>query len=580
MKIPAAAIAQHIAVLGKTGSGKTYAAKGIVEGLLESRRQVCIIDPTGAWWGLRSSADGKAAGYPVLVLGGDHGDLPLPALGGEAVARLIVEQGASLIADTSHMGVGERSRWFTGFATAIYRTIKSPLHLVLDEAHVFAPQGKVPDPETGKMLHAANALASGGRSRGIRLMMITQRPAKLHKDSLTCADTLIAMRMIAPQDREAVEAWILGCGDKAKGREVLDSLANLTKGEGWAWFPEGGFLQRGTFPRITTFDSSATPEDGQAVKAPKHAAEIDLASIREALAEAVKEAEANDPKLLKAELARLRAELAKAGKAAPATIDPGERERIESQARGRALSAFVPVHKQMLLSVQDIESQVGTLRAMHSSLGTLIESAAAKQSPARPVPSLNGHAPRNGVKEHPRIIPKSIPREPSEGISRPQQKLLDALAWFECAGLNAPSRTNVAAWANVSPRSSGFEKNVSTLRTAGLISYPGEGLLALTEEGRASADSGSIPPTLAALHAAWLQSPALSGPQRKLLGILIDAYPGGLDRESLAKSADVSALSSGFEKNVSTLSGLDLVVYPSPGFVEVNRSMLFPEGLS
>jgi DNA helicase HerA-like ATPase len=189
-------------VLGKTGSGKTFAAKAaIVEPLLERGRRVGIVDPTGAWWGLRSSRDGKGPGFPVLVLGGDHGDLPLPANGGAAVARLLVEQGVNLVADTSHLTVGERTRWFIDFAGTLYRANRAPLHLVLDEAHNFAPQGKVPDPDTGKMLHAANTLASGGRSRGIRLTMITQRPQKLHKDALTSADTLIAMRVLAPHDR-------------------------------------------------------------------------------------------------------------------------------------------------------------------------------------------------------------------------------------------------------------------------------------------------------------------------------------------------------------------------------------------
>lgn len=72
--IPPAALLQHVAILGKTGSGKTYAAKGIVEDLLRAGRRVCVLDPTGAWWGLRSSADGKAAGYPVIVLGGQDVD--------------------------------------------------------------------------------------------------------------------------------------------------------------------------------------------------------------------------------------------------------------------------------------------------------------------------------------------------------------------------------------------------------------------------------------------------------------------------------------------------------------------------
>lgn len=47
------------AFVGTTGSGKTYAAKGAVETMLAERRRVIIIDPTGAWYGLRSGADGK-----------------------------------------------------------------------------------------------------------------------------------------------------------------------------------------------------------------------------------------------------------------------------------------------------------------------------------------------------------------------------------------------------------------------------------------------------------------------------------------------------------------------------------------
>jgi hypothetical protein len=310
MKIPEAAQQQHIAVLGKTGSGKTFAIKGIVEHWLTSEQRVGIVDPTGAWWGLRSSKDGKGAGFPILVLGGDRGDLPLPALGGAAVARLLAEQGVNLVADTTLLTVGERTRWFTDFASTLYRANRGPLHLVIDEAHNFAPQGKVPDPDTGKMLHAANSLASGGRSRGIRLAMITQRPQKLHKDTLTSADTLIAMRVLAPHDRDAVKAWIDGCGDPAQGKEVLATLANMQRGEGWVWYPEGGFLERMKFPSIRTFDSSATPTDGGIVKAPKGAAEIDLTEIKAALAEAVKEAEANDPKILRGKIRDLEKQLA------------------------------------------------------------------------------------------------------------------------------------------------------------------------------------------------------------------------------------------------------------------------------
>lgn len=68
--IPSASLGQHIAVLGKTGSGKSYAIRGVVERLLDDKARACIIDPTGTWWGLKSSSTGKSAGYPVVIFGG------------------------------------------------------------------------------------------------------------------------------------------------------------------------------------------------------------------------------------------------------------------------------------------------------------------------------------------------------------------------------------------------------------------------------------------------------------------------------------------------------------------------------
>lgn len=114
--IPAKALDQHIGILGKTGSGKTFAAKGIVEGLLDRGRQACILDPTGAWYGLRLLADGKSKGWPIILLGGEHGDIPLSARSGEAVARLVTEQRASIVIDTSGLTVGEYTRFFIDFA--------------------------------------------------------------------------------------------------------------------------------------------------------------------------------------------------------------------------------------------------------------------------------------------------------------------------------------------------------------------------------------------------------------------------------------------------------------------------------
>jgi hypothetical protein len=540
MKIPEAAQQQHIAVLGKTGSGKTFAIKGIVEHWLTSEQRVGIVDPTGAWWGLRSSKDGKGAGFPILVLGGDRGDLPLPALGGAAVARLLAEQGVNLVADTTLLTVGERTRWFTDFASTLYRANRGPLHLVIDEAHNFAPQGKVPDPDTGKMLHAANSLASGGRSRGIRLAMITQRPQKLHKDTLTSADTLIAMRVLAPHDRDAVKAWIDGCGDPAQGKEVLATLANMQRGEGWVWYPEGGFLERMKFPSIRTFDSSATPTDGGIVKAPKGAAEIDLTEIKAALAEAVKEAEANDPKILRGKIRDLEKQLA-------------SRETVEKIVE-------VPVLKDAQIErLEKLAERLHEHGEKFLSESAELRRLAAPAVAPRPAPRPVARQPLPARRE-----PVARPSEPVEGVSRSQQRVLDSLAALEGMGIAQPSKEQLALWCEVSPTSGGYFNNLGALRSAGLIEYPSGGLVRLTEAGRKAAQQ-TEPLTVEEMQESLCRKVGLS--KASIIRALIEIYPDAITKDELAEKIGVSPTSGGYFNNLGALRTLGVIDYPTPGAV-------------
>jgi hypothetical protein len=312
--IPAAALQQHTAVVAKTGAGKSYLMKGVVEGLLDDGERVCVADPTGAWWGLRSGPTGKSGGYPVVVFGGDHADMPLGASHGAALAEIIGTTSTPAILDTSLMTVGERTRFWAAFAEALLRKNRGPLHLVIDEAHVFAPQGKVMDPQSGAMLHATNNLLAMGRSRGLRITLVSQRPAKIHKDALTQVETLVALRLIAPQDRKAVEEWISDNADKAKAKEIMSSLATLPTGEGWIWAPELGVLERFKAPKIKTFDSGRAPTGAadKAVLAPINRDAI--AKQLEAIAVDVVE---NDPKRLQEEIAKLKKQLAAKSPAAP-----------------------------------------------------------------------------------------------------------------------------------------------------------------------------------------------------------------------------------------------------------------------
>src|SRR6478609_1910112 len=97
--LPDKALIQHIAITGKAGSGKTNSAKVMVERFLDERRRVCIIDPTGAWWGLKSNATGKKAAFEITIFGGSHSDFPLTDKHGAVLGELVATTDLPCILD-------------------------------------------------------------------------------------------------------------------------------------------------------------------------------------------------------------------------------------------------------------------------------------------------------------------------------------------------------------------------------------------------------------------------------------------------------------------------------------------------
>ena len=211
--LPVEALNERIAIVGTAGSGKTYAAKGFVERLLETGAHVTIVDPLGVWWGLRASVDGAAPGYPVVVFGGRYADVPITADMGTALGRMIAREALVCIVDLSELGSSSaRRRFMAAFVEALYEANQEPLHLILDEADLWAPQRPIKGWEG--LLGQIAGIVRRGRVRGFIPWLITQRPAVLHKDVLSQADILIAMKLTASQDRDAIGAWIEGQADR------------------------------------------------------------------------------------------------------------------------------------------------------------------------------------------------------------------------------------------------------------------------------------------------------------------------------------------------------------------------------
>jgi hypothetical protein len=162
--VPAEALDDRIVIVGTAGSGKTYAAKGFVERLIDSGARVTVVDPLGVWWGLRASADGAAPGYPVIVFGGRHADVPITADMGAALGRIVAREALACVVDLSELGSSAaRRRFMVSFCETLYESNEEPLHLVLDEADLWAPQRPIKGWES--LLSHIEEIVRRGRAR-------------------------------------------------------------------------------------------------------------------------------------------------------------------------------------------------------------------------------------------------------------------------------------------------------------------------------------------------------------------------------------------------------------------------------
>src|SRR5690242_16644424 len=121
LSLPVDVVTQTIAVLAKRRAGKSYTMRRLVEQLARAGQQVVLVDPKGDQWGIRSAADGKGPGLPLVILGGERGDVPLEVGAGEVVAKLVVEERVSAVLDLSLLRKKEVATFMTDFLENLYR---------------------------------------------------------------------------------------------------------------------------------------------------------------------------------------------------------------------------------------------------------------------------------------------------------------------------------------------------------------------------------------------------------------------------------------------------------------------------
>jgi hypothetical protein len=587
LPFPEAVLQQHIIALAKTRSGKSSAMRLLVEHLLDQEKPVCIIDPKGDWWGIKSSADGKKAGYPIVIFGGPHADVPINAHSGTHVAELVATGNRPCLIDLGGWYVSDRTQFFIDFAETLFRMSKGMRHLVIDEVHNFAPKGKVMSPQAGMMLHWANRLASEGLGKGIALIAASQRPQKVHNDFLTSCETLIAMRVIHKSDRIAFKEWIEGCADETMGNQVLNSLAQMKRGEAWVWSPEAEFgPERVNFPMFKTYDSFKAQNTN--VGKLKGWAGVDLEEVKAKLATVIEEAEKNDPKKLRAQVASLQRDLATAQKRPPAALAPAKTKTREicllkktdidflegalSEAKGSLIeleSFLEKMDEHHKLFLHDIYKRVTRDDALIERLTKVIAQVRALNGQPTPTP-----APVQAPRPVAAAAPRPEKKAPQDGLGLPEQRVLDAIAWFEAISVNDPQRVAVAFIAKYSVTSSSFTNTCGSLRTRGMVVYTSSDTISLTAEGRSHANLPETMPTTEELHRRIFE--LLGQPERRVLDPIIKRYPEVMLDEELAEASGYSVTSSSFTNAKGRLRSLGLIRYPQAKMVMASEH-LFPD---
>lgn len=231
LALPEETVVSKVGIVGMSGSGKTQTARKLAEAMLSIDQHIAVLDPTGAWWGLRSSADGLDVGFPIVVFGGPQGDAPLRFDAGAMLGQSLVKERFNAIFDMSKLNDSEIRRFSTDFLNAVYIRNRHPLHIFMDEFDIICPQAKAANSEEARA--AVNTTVRRGRLKGIGSTMITQNPQDADKSVLNMADTVIAMRTQGSQAIDAIGKWMGRNLAKPQLAELVSTLPELKTGAGW-----------------------------------------------------------------------------------------------------------------------------------------------------------------------------------------------------------------------------------------------------------------------------------------------------------------------------------------------------------
>jgi uncharacterized protein len=613
--IPSEALDDRLAWTGMTGTGKTHDAGTAVERVMAAKGRVIPFDPLGVWWGLRLAADGKGASrFRIVIFGGPHGDVAITPTSGRLIGEALAAMPESAIVDLSEFESEAQQRIFMRDAlTALYgKATGEPVHLVFDEADMWAPQNiRDKEGDAAKLHHRMQTVVRRGRVKGLISWLITQRPAEISKSVLSQVDGIVAHQLVVPQDVNPLMEWVTTRADPSTAATIREGLPAFERGQAVVYIPRRRILEIAQFPKKATFDSSRTPERGEKKNRPQiELKPLDLEALKKRLEKVEAEAKANDPGKLKSDIAKLQTEKAaierQVAAAAKNAADPKDVATAKGQGqqlgyeqgyaagekaglakgweRGCAEGLRSGVHAGWMLGVEAMKREFGTFRAgpeerdQEAVARTLLKAAPRRPKDIPAMPAAAGataeqwrearsevlsRAPKRPPPVQPAAPPtRPLPAEaPSGTLPGPLQKILDAIAWWNALGVAAP-RSVQAAFVAGYRQSGTWDRYCSELRSRGLLEPRRDGRMSLTAEGLAQAAAPEAVPSIPELHRRVFEQ--LDGPLVRILEQAIAAYPEDLPSNELCARAGYQP-SGTFDRYMSSLRSLGLIESPTRG---------------
>ena len=598
-------VTSRMLLQANSGGGKSWALRRILEQSHGDVQQI-VIDVEDEFYTLREKFD-------YILVRKEGGDCVPEVRSAALLAHRLLELGVSAIVSIYEMKSHERIAFVKAFLDAMVNAPKKLWHpalIVVDEAHVFCPEK-----EQAESAGSVIDLMTRGRKRGFCGILATQRISKLAKDAAAEANNKLI-------GRAALDVDMKRAGDEIGfvSKEDRLSLRQLKAGEFFAFGPA---ISDTVIPVKVGGVETTHPKAGSGltpVAPPKHKVQRVLAQLAD-LPQQAEEQHATVASL-KTQVRELKTKLTQAEKAQPAApappkIDKTQMVRANEVAKAkRALEeamkfiieittknfdAGVPadeIHKAISGAVDTAMKRVESIIASRFDDVSKLKKDAQrvlyqmKQVIKMEVPvrvEVRRNEPFSITPPKPRVLPRSQSANNESAvivdgelkISATQQRILDALAWFESIGNSSPTTLQVGAVALIDATGGHFSNTVGPLSSHGLV-VRGAGSINLTDKGRQFAQIPESVSTLADYHDVLRQrirrAKSAGGKTVDMLNVIINRGGADLTAEEIGREVEIDHTGGHFSNTIGPLGTLGLI-RRSHGVISPT-DIIFPPGLT